>query len=126
MPIGKDSIQKRVAKATEAVPAEEVKTETATAEKKAATPRKRTTSTTSKSTSAGAKKTASTGTKKTTTAKKPSVKAATPKATAPAVEPSTTVLSNVAPETVAAVIGHDEKKPSDKVKIGQKMPTYLL
>jgi hypothetical protein len=32
----------------------------------------------------------------------------------------------VAPETVAAVIGHDEKKPAEKVQIGQKMPSYLL
>jgi hypothetical protein len=38
----------------------------------------------------------------------------------------TAVLANVSPETVAAVIGHDEKKPSEKVQIGQKMPSYLL
>jgi hypothetical protein len=38
----------------------------------------------------------------------------------------TAVLANVSPETVAAVIGHDEKKPSDKVQVGQKMPHYLL
>ena len=31
-----------------------------------------------------------------------------------------------ATETVAAVIGHDEKKAADKVKIGQKLPTHLL
>ena len=123
MPIGKDSIQKRVAKATEAAPAEEVKAEVAapaaqTTAKKPAT----------KSTSAGAKKPAakagaSTGAKKTTTTKKP----AAPKADKPVeTAPATAVLSNVAPETVAAVIGHEEGKPSDKVKIGQKMPTYLL
>ena len=128
MPIGKDSIQKRVAKVTETTPAEEVKVEVAPAEKPAA-PRKRTTSSTPKSTSAGVKKTTSTGTKKTTTAKKPTPKVEasvveTPVAETPAVD--TAVLANVSPETVAAVIGHDEKKPSDKVKIGQKMPTYLL
>ena len=105
MPIGKDSIQKRVAKATEAAPVEEVKTEAVPAEKpatKKATTTKKTTATTKKA-----------------PAKKPAAKADTP-----AVD--TAVLANVSPETVAAVIGHDEKKPSDKVKIGQKMPTYLL
>ena len=49
---------------------------------------------------------------------------AAPVAEAPAVE--TAVLANVSPETVAAVIGHDEKKPADKVQVGQKMPHYLL
>ena len=131
MPIGKDSIQKRVAKATETAPVEEVKVEAAApAEKPAA---KKTS--TAKTTSAGAKKpaapkaaaakTASTGTKKaTTTTKKPAAPKADKPAEAPVVD--TAVLANVSPETVAAVIGHDEKKPSDKVKIGQKMPTYLL
>ena len=130
MPIGKDSIQKRVAKATETAPAEELKVEAA---EMPAAPRKRTTSTATKSTSTGTKKTTSTGTKKTTTAKKPATKADAPKVESPAVEApvskptvDTAVLANVSPETVAAVIGHDEKKPSDKVKIGQKMPTYLL
>ena len=49
---------------------------------------------------------------------------AAPVAEAPAVE--TAVLANVSPETVAAVLGHAEKKPSDKVQVGQKMPHYLL
>ena len=60
--------------------------------------------------------------------KKPAAPKA-PKAEAPVAEtPSveTAVLANVAPETVAVVIGHDEKKPADKVQIGQKMPNYLL
>ncbi|MBE6558651.1 MAG: hypothetical protein E7661_06555 [Ruminococcaceae bacterium] len=123
MPIGKDSIQKRVAKATEAAPAEEVKVEvvaeTAPAQKPAVKK-----ATTTKSTSTGAKKSTSTGAKK-APAKKPATKVATTtKEDKPAVD--TAVLSNVSPETVAAVIGHDENKPSDKVKIGQKMPTYLL
>lgn len=129
MPIGKDSIQKRVAKATEAAPVEEVKAEVAAPAEKPTVKK----ATTAKSTSSGTKKTtsAATGTKKpatkatapkATTTKKPAEKPAAPKAE----EPATAVLSNVSPETVAAVIGHDEKKPSDKVKIGQKMPTYLL
>ena len=114
MPIGKDSIQKRVAKATDAAPVEEVKAEAAVPAEKPAVKK----ATTAKSTSSGTKKTtsAATGTKKS------AAKATAPKAE----EPATAVLSNVSPETVAAVIGHDEKKPSDKVKIGQKMPTYLL
>lgn len=127
MPIGKDSIQKRVAKATEAAPAEEVKVEvvaeTAPTQKPAVKK-----ATTTKSTSTGAKKPTSTGAKK-APAKKPVAKVAAAKAAAVKEDKhavDTAVLSNVSPETVAAVIGHDEKKPSDKVKIGQKMPTYLL
>ena len=131
MPIGKDSIQKRVAKATEAAPVEEVKVEAAAPTEQPAAQK----TSTAKTTSAGAKKpaapkaaaakTASTGTKKTTTAAK---KSSAPKADKPAEAPvvDTAVLANVSPETVAAVIGHDEKKPSEKVQIGQKMPTYLL
>ena len=126
MPIGKDSIQKRVAKATDAAPVEEVKADVAV---EAAAPAAKTAAKkpAAKSTSAGAKKPAakagaSTGAKKTTTKKPAAPKADKPVETAPA----TAVLSNVSPETVAAVIGHEEGKPSDKVRIGQKMPTYLL
>ena len=43
---------------------------------------------------------------------------------APVVE--TAVLTNVAPETVAAVIGHKEDEKYEKVQIGQKMPDFLL
>ncbi|MBQ5724595.1 MAG: hypothetical protein IIV80_00425, partial [Clostridia bacterium] len=76
--------------------------------------------------------------KKATAPKKaPAKKPAAPKAEAPVVAPAvetpavtsavdTAVLANVSPETVAAVIGHDEKKPAEKVQIGQKMPSYLL
>ena len=38
----------------------------------------------------------------------------------------TAVLTNVAPETVAAVIGHKEDEKYEKVQIGQKMPDFLL
>ena len=118
MPIGKDSIKTRVAKVStpEAVeaPAAEVKAPAKKpATKKAAAPK------------AEAKKPATT---KAAAPKKPAApkapKAEAPVAEAPAVE--TAVLANVAPETVAAVIGHDEKKPADKVQIGQKMPNSLL
>jgi hypothetical protein len=113
MPIGKDSIQKRVAKvetAAETVTA--TVTETAPAAKKPA-----------------AKKATTTKKCATTAAKKPAAKKpAAEKPVAPVVdnEPATAVLSNVAPETVAAVIGHEEGTPSDRVSIGDKMPTYLL
>ena len=99
MPIGKDSIKTRVAKVA---PAEVVDTPAPeTVEVKAP-----------------AKKAAP---------KKPAAPKA-PKADAPVAAPAveTAVLTNVAPETVAAVIGHDEKKAADKVKIGQKLPAHLL
>lgn len=127
MPIGKDSIKTRVAKvaaepAAEAVQAEATPAE-APAEVKPATPRKK-----------PAPKTGTQTAPKAPAKKKP----AAPKAEAPAeakpeapaetasVEAATAVLSNVAPETVEAVIGPAEEKASDKVQIGQKMPNYLL
>ena len=108
MPIGKDSIKTRVAKVTPTEEAPVEVAETKALAKKPATPK-----------AAAAKKPAT----KKAPAKKPAAKVE-----APVAEPvvDTAVLANVSPETVAAVIGHDEKKPSDKVKIGQKMPTYLL
>ena len=122
MPIGKDSITKRVAKQAE--PAKEEKiapelvatTAAAPATKKA--PAKKTTT----SSASTAKKTTA------TTTKKP----AAPKAAAPKVEAveapvvETAVLANVSPETVAAVIGHKEDEKYEKVQIGQKMPDFLL
>ena len=87
MPIGKDSITKRVAKTevvTEAPVAEAV-------EAPAVEPIKK----------APAKKTSSTKTSK-------------------------TVIANVAPETVEAVIGHKENKEVEKVEIGTDLPYYLL
>ena len=114
MPIGKDSIQNRVAKTatpenTEAKAKSPV--ETTPAEVKPA-PKKK----------APAKK-----------------KPAAPKADKPAeeaiqaeksaetpVEPATAVLSNVSPETVEAVVGHKENAKVEHVQVGQKMPHYLL
>ena len=136
MPIGKDSITKRVAKTTteetKIAPELVATTAAAPAPKKAPAKKATTTSTTKKTTtSSTAKKTSSTATKpatatakKTTTAaKKPAVKAE-PEKVAPVVE--TAVLTNVAPETVAAVIGHKEDEKYEKVQIGQKMPDFLL
>ncbi len=123
MPIGKDSITKRVAKVE--TPTVEVKEEkiapelvatTAAAPKKA--PAKKTTTT--KST---AKKPASSTAKK-TPAKKPATETLTPPVEEPKV--ATNVLSNIAPETVEAVIGHKENEKFEKVQVGDKMPTYLL
>lgn len=120
MPIGKDSIKTRVAKVTPAEEAPVEVAETKAPAKKPATPK-----------AAATKKAAPKA--EGTAPKAPAKKPAAPKVEAPVAETpavthvvDTAVLANVSPETVAAVIGHDEKKPSDKVKIGQKMPSYLL
>ncbi len=84
-------------------------------------------------------------TKKSTTTKSATKKAAPKKSTpavtapteaapveAPATEaaapaaPTTSVMANVSPETVKAVVGHEENAPVKHVQIGQKMPSYLL
>ena len=128
MPIGKDSITKRVAKTTteEKIAPELVATTAAAPAPAKKAPAKKTTSTTKKtSTTTGAKKTTSTAKKTTSTAKKPTApKAETAPVETPVVE--TAVLTNVAPETVAAVIGHKEDEKYEKVQIGQKMPDFLL
>ena len=88
MPIGKDSITKRVAKietseqavVVDTAPAAEIKTETK---------------------------------------KSPAKKTSAPKT-------SKTVIANVAPETVEAVIGHKENKNVKNVEIGSDLPYYLL
>ena len=128
MPIGKDSITKRVAKTTtEEKIAPELVATVASAPK---APAKKT------STASTTKKTTSTTANKSTTAtKKPaSATAKAPKADA-TVAPTTVVeekkvdtavLANVSPETVAAVIGHKEDEKYEKVQIGQKMPNFLL
>ena len=132
MPIGKDSIKTRVAKVTPTEVVEETAAETPTeakpapkksASKKASAPKAPKAE--GETAKAPAKKAA---TKKPAAPKAPKAEAVAetpaPVVEAPAVE--TAVLANVAPETVAAVIGHDEKKPADKVQIGQKMPNFLL
>ena len=127
MPIGKDSIKTRVAKVA---PAEETaKVEAAKAETPAEVKAPAKKPAAKKAAPKAPKAEDETAAKKPATAtKKAPAKKPAPKAEAPVAEPvvDTAVLANVSPETVAAVIGHDEKKPSDKVKIGQKMPTYLL
>ena len=123
MPIGKDSIKTRVAKVSAPEVAEAPATEVKAPAKKPAAPKK------AAAPKAEAKKPATTkaAAPKKPAAKKPAAPKA-PKADAPVAAPAveTAVLTNVAPETVAAVIGHDETKVADKVKIGQKLPTHLL
>ena len=120
MPIGKDSIKTRVAKVATETPAVEETAKVETPAEVKPAPKKSTAPKAAAAKKPAAPKTAAT---KKAPAKKPAAKVE-----APVAEPvvDTAVLANVSPETVAAVIGHDEKKPSDKVKIGQKMPTYLL
>ena len=142
MPIGKDSITKRVAKTTneEKIAPELVATTAAAPATEKKAPAKKSTSTAKKASSAsgekktacGEKKTTSTEKKTTTTRKKaaPKVETVVETFTPPtAVDENiveTAVLANVSPETVAAVIGHKEDEKYEKVQIGQKMPDFLL
>ena len=132
MPIGKDSITKRVAKPTEkAVESKEKNIAPELVATTAADPtaQKATGTTTKKATAAKAAPTAkktgttapkvSTSTKKATpTAKKSAVKTATLVDTA--------VLGNISPETVKAVTGHEENRGVERTQIGDKMPVHLL
>ena len=113
MPIGKDSITKRVAKTQteEKNIAPELVATVATAPKKK-TPAKKSTGTT-------AKKTAP---KKESTTKKAAIAKESP--ITPLVDSS--VLANVSPETVAAVTGHKENTGFEKVQLGGKLPVHLL
>ena len=99
MPIGKDSITKRVAKTA---PAKEVKEESIAPELVA---------TTAAAPVAPAKKSCKT--------KKTTQKKTTPKV-------STNVLTSVAPETVEAVVGHKENDAYEKVGLGEDLPVHLL
>ena len=112
MPIGKDSITKRVAKTQteEKNIAPELVATVATAPKK--TPAK-------KSTGTPAKKTAP---KKESTTQKAAV--AKESSVTPLVDSS--VLANVSPETVATVTGHKENTGFEKVQLGGNLPVHLL
>jgi hypothetical protein len=107
MPIGKDSIQKRVAKtAPEAAEPVIEKVTPPTEEKPAAV----------KKSASTAKKPASSTTKK-PAAKKPS---------APKKTTSTAVIANISPEVTEKVTGHKEGAPTTIVSINQKLPVHLL
>ncbi|MBE6583461.1 MAG: hypothetical protein E7649_00575 [Ruminococcaceae bacterium] len=120
MPIGKSSIQKRVAKiepekkneAPELVATTGVAPAKKEPAKKAATTAKATTkkATTAKATTA--KKPTAPKTAKTATSAKPNVK--------------TSVVTNVAPETVEKVTGHSQKDNFQKIQLGGKLPIHLL
>lgn len=110
MPIGKSSIEKRVAK-TEP-------------EKKNQAPELVATTGVAPAKKAPAKKTASTQAAKKPAAKKPAA-TKTEKLTPPS-EVSTGVLTNVAPETVEKVTGHKEKEGFEKIQLGGKLPAHLL
>ena len=132
MPIGKDSITKRVAKPTEKtvesteknISPELVATTAAapTAPKVAGTSTKKATAAKAAPT---AKKTAATASKPSTSTKK-----ATPTAKKSAVKTETlvdtAVLGNISPETVKAITGHEENRGFEKTQIGEKMPVHLL
>ncbi len=118
MPIGKDSIQKRVAKVAAPEQQEEekktpVETSTKVAEKPAAKP------------AATKKPAAEKSAAKPAAPKAPAKKPATAKKPADTA-PATAVMANVSPETVEKVVGHAEGAPEKHVQIGHKMPTHLL
>ncbi len=120
MPIGKDSITKRVAKtATEEKIAPELVATVAAAPAPKKTPSKKPIA--QEAQSAPAKKTSPT--KKTASTTKKPAAAAEPKTEK---KVDTAVLSNISPETVKAVIGHEENKGFEKTQIGEKMPVHLL
>ena len=132
MPIGKDSITKRVAKPTEkAVESKEKNIAPELVATTAAAPiaQKATGTSTKKATAAKAaptaKKTGATASKPSTSTKK-----ATPTAKKSAVKTETlvdtAVLGNISPETVKAVTGHEENRGVERTQIGDKMPVHLL
>ena len=125
MPIGKDSITKRVAKTTadEKNIAPELVATTAAAPAANAPAKKTTAKKATTTKTSAAKPTTKAPAKKPVAKKEPAKEAITP-AEEKTVE--TAVLTNVAPETVAAVIGHKEDEKYEKVQIGQKMPDFLL
>ena len=130
MPIGKDSIKNRVAKAAPA--AEETTPKTAApkapAKKPAAkaAPKTAATAPAKASAKAPAKATTTKAAPKTAAKAPAAKKPAAPKAPAKKTEPTTTVMGNVAPETVEKVIGHAETQKAATVAIGGKLPTHLL
>ena len=130
MPIGKDSITKRVAKTTTEEKIAPELVATVAAAPKAPAKKASTASNAKKTASTTANKTTSTAKKTTSTAKKTAPKTEVKKETlTPPTEEKkvdTAVLANVSPETVAAVIGHKEDEKYEKVQIGGKMPNFLL
>lgn len=100
MPIGKDSIRKRVigTECAECGACDEKPVQPVAEEKPAKAPAK------------------GTSTRKAPAKKKPTATE----------EPATTVLTNVSPEVVEAVVGHREGEQVEHVQILDDMPSYLL
>lgn len=121
MPIGKDSIQKRVMQASGSAPQEE-KAPAPEGAKAVGTPEQ-----------AGAPATTSTPKRPGRPRKQPAAtaeagktaEAETTTGTAEAVA-ATTVMGNVSPEVVEKVTGHPEGQGSRSVQVTEDMPYYLL
>ena len=144
MPIGKDSIEKRVAKPdTETVSSSAVEAANPDSQKKSAVKSESTASASKKSSSrksnagsaaskSSAKKTTSADGAAKSSAKATAVTTTAEKAAETAtdvpqnVNVKSNVLSNSAPETVEKVIGHKEDEKYEKVSIGDDMPYYLM
>lgn len=106
MPIGKDSITKRVAK-TDVTQETEINSESKNEEKPVTVPKKRT----------SAKKTVAKTSSDTTAGTNDEITK---------LDVQSNVLANVDSETVEKVIGHKEGSDSKKVSIGDDMPFYLM
>ena len=120
MSIGKSSITKRVAKQAEPEKSTEKNIAPELVSTVAAAPKAPV-----KNASSAAKKPAA---PKKTAPKKETV---TEKFTPPEIDPKeklvdAAIIANISPETVAAVIGHEEKSGFEKVLLGEKMPVHLL
>lgn len=114
MPIGKDSIQKRVAKNTETAKEETplANIDTVDTKKSAA-----------KKTSAANSATAGSSTKK-VPASTPSQKKSTRKPLNKV--PTTSVIGNISSEVVEKVTGHKEINKVERISITEKLPVHLL
>ena len=115
MPIGKDSIEKRVAKPD---------AETVSTAKKTNTEHQTDSVKSDSNVSAVKKQTAKSAAKSSTTKNTAGEK--TPAKTKTTAQTKSNVLTNVAPETVEKVIGHKEDNKYEKIGIGDDMPYYLM
>ena len=124
MPIGKDSIEKRVAKPdAETVSSAAVETESPDSGKKTAVKSESTASKSSAKKTVADDGTAKSSLKATVTS---STEGDVKNATEVSKKVKSNVLSNIAPETVEKVIGHKEDEKYEKVSIGDDMPYYLM
>ena len=137
MSIGKSSITKRVAKVAEPEAAKEKNIAPELVATVAAAPATPAPVVEPEKTPSKATKAISTSKSTQSSASKPATKKAAPKKPA-AEKPAnasekktekkvdTAVIANISPETVATVIGHEEKSGFEKVQLGEDMPVHLL